>query len=91
MDVTLIDYKSWEAEQGTTIDLSNSSLDGIAAHTSSAYRKASEMLNARGHLEDLVSKQELTDLERLQEYMVCKQQCCLVLYLSRLSNSSWTN
>lgn len=69
LDATLIAYKSWEAEQGTSIDLSNSSLDGIAGHTSSAYRKALEMLNARVHFEDLVSNQESTDLERLQEYM----------------------
>lgn len=70
MEVTLLAYKSWEAEQGTSIDLNNSSLDGIAANTSSAYQKALEMLNTRVHLEDLVSKQESTDLERLQEYMV---------------------
>ncbi|KAK1370555.1 Squamous cell carcinoma antigen recognized by T-cells 3 [Heracleum sosnowskyi] len=69
LNVTLIAYKSWEAEQGTGIDPNNSSLDGIAAHTSSAYQKALEMLNTRVHLEDLVSKQESTDLERLQEYM----------------------
>ena len=70
MEVTLLAYKSWEAEQGTSIDLNNSSLDGIAANTSSAYQKALEMLNTRVHFEDLVSKQESTDLERLQEYMV---------------------
>uniref|UniRef100_A0A166I0D0 RRM domain-containing protein n=1 Tax=Daucus carota subsp. sativus TaxID=79200 RepID=A0A166I0D0_DAUCS len=69
LEVTLLAYKSWEAEQGTSIDLNNSSLDGIAANTSSAYQKALEMLNTRVHLEDLVSKQESTDLERLQEYM----------------------
>lgn len=72
LEVTLLAYKSWEADQGTSIDLNNNSLDGIAEHTSYAYQKALEMLNTRVHLEDLVSKQESTDIERLQEYMVCE-------------------
>lgn len=66
---TLLTYKAWEAEEGTILDANSSSLDGIASHVSSAYQKALEMLNARAHLEEQVSRQEAPDSERLQQYM----------------------
>ncbi|THG04523.1 hypothetical protein TEA_010714 [Camellia sinensis var. sinensis] len=66
---TLLAYKAWEAEQGNVLDASSSDLDGISAHVASAYQKALEMLNARVHFEEQISKKDIPDMERLQEYM----------------------
>ncbi|KAK3007834.1 hypothetical protein RJ639_014336 [Escallonia herrerae] len=66
---TLLTYKAWEAEQGTTLDVHSSNLDGISAHVASAYQKALEMFNARANFEERVSKQDLPDSERLQQFM----------------------
>ncbi|KAM7276228.1 hypothetical protein ACFE04_018094 [Oxalis oulophora] len=40
---TLLAYKSWEAEQGTTLDAETSDLDGVPPKAASAYKKALEM------------------------------------------------
>ncbi|CAL5380029.1 unnamed protein product [Camellia sinensis] len=66
---TLLAYKAWEAERGNVLDASSSDLDGISAHVASAYQKALEMLNARVHFEEQISKKDIPDMERLQEYM----------------------
>ncbi|KAI7984224.1 putative low-specificity L-threonine aldolase 1 [Camellia lanceoleosa] len=66
---TPLAYKAWEAEQGNVLDASSSDLDGISAHVASAYQKALEMLNARVHFEEQISKKDIPDMERLQEYM----------------------
>ncbi|PSS00319.1 Squamous cell carcinoma antigen recognized by T-cells 3 like [Actinidia chinensis var. chinensis] len=67
---TLVAYKSWEAEQGSVLDVNNSSnLDVISSHIASAYQKALEMLDARILFEERIFRQDVSDMERLQEYM----------------------
>ncbi|GFY94663.1 similar to EMBRYO DEFECTIVE 140 [Actinidia rufa] len=67
---TLVAYKSWETEQGIVPDANSSNLDGISSHIASAYQKALEMLDARVLFEERISRQDVSDMERLQEYMV---------------------
>ncbi|PSS19003.1 Squamous cell carcinoma antigen recognized by T-cells 3 like [Actinidia chinensis var. chinensis] len=66
---TLVAYKSWETEQGIVPDANSSNLDGISSHIASAYQKALEMLDARVLFEERISRQGVSDMERLQEYM----------------------
>lgn len=44
---TLLTYKTWEAEHGNTLDVTNSTTDGISPHVASAYQKALDMLTER--------------------------------------------
>ena len=67
---TLAAYKSWEAEQGSVPDVNSSNLDGISSHIASAYQKALEMLDARVLFEERIFRLDVSDMERLQEYMV---------------------
>ena len=67
----LLSYKAWETEQGNVLDVNTSDLDGISSHVASAYQKALEMLDARAHLEEQISKRYAIDSERLQSFMVC--------------------
>lgn len=76
MRSTLLAYKGWEVEQGKTLDTKSSDLDGIPSHVASAYHKALEMYNARIHLEEQISRQDVSDSERLQQFMVCSIQNC---------------
>lgn len=69
MNSTLIAYKSWEVELGNFHDVSIDPIDGYP-HVASAYQKALEMYNARIHLEEQISSQDISDSERLQQYMV---------------------
>ncbi|KAK9217106.1 hypothetical protein WN943_005731 [Citrus x changshan-huyou] len=62
-------YKSWEVEQGADLDVESSNLDGISSNVASAYQKALEMCNARAHLEEQISRQDLSDSEKFQQYM----------------------
>ncbi|XP_052192955.1 uncharacterized protein LOC127801673 isoform X2 [Diospyros lotus] len=66
---TLLAYKSWEVEQRNAVNDNSNDLDGIPSHVASSYKKALEMLNARIHFEEQISKQTVPDVERLQEYM----------------------
>ncbi|CAK9177693.1 unnamed protein product [Ilex paraguariensis] len=65
----LLLYKAWETEQGNGLDVNTSDLDGISSHVASAYQKALEMLDARAHLEEQISKRDAIDSERLQSFM----------------------
>ncbi|CAM8976844.1 unnamed protein product [Rhodiola kirilowii] len=56
-------YKAWEVEQGT------SSLDGISPLVASAYQKALQMYNARAPFEEKISENDISDPERLQNFM----------------------
>lgn len=69
---TLANYKLWEAEQGNTSDITdmNSELDGVPANVVSAYQKALEIYNARRTYEDELSKNDASDADRLQSFMV---------------------
>ncbi|KAG8364024.1 hypothetical protein BUALT_Bualt19G0083200 [Buddleja alternifolia] len=66
---TLLTYKAWEADQGSSVDCNSSELDGLSPHLVSTYQKALEMLNARVDLEEKISKKDV-DTEKLQEFMV---------------------
>ncbi|XP_059648322.1 uncharacterized protein LOC132294468 [Cornus florida] len=66
---TLLAYKAWEAEQGNAFDVNSSDLDGISSHVSSAYKKATDMLNARVRLEEQISLQDIPHLDRLTQFM----------------------
>ncbi|KAH9750209.1 EMBRYO DEFECTIVE 140 [Citrus sinensis] len=67
---TLLAYKSWEVEQGAVLDVESSNLDGISSNVASAYQKALEMCNARAHVEEQISRQDLSDSEKFQQYMI---------------------
>lgn len=78
MSSTLLTYKAWEAEQGSVVDNDPSSLDGLPPHIASAYQKALEMLKLRTNFEEQIAqKEDASDSERLQEFMVCMY--CLVI------------
>jgi RNA recognition motif-containing protein len=67
---TLLTYKAWEAEQGNnSLQLNTDSLDGIPSHVASSYQKALEILTARTHLEDQISRHDSSDSEKLQNFM----------------------
>ena len=51
-----------------------SRFDRIASHVSSAFRQALQIFFTGVHIEELLSKRELIDKERLLLYMVCKVQ-----------------
>ncbi|KAI3445538.1 hypothetical protein Pfo_002203 [Paulownia fortunei] len=65
---TLLSYKAWEADHGSSNDVNSRELDGLSSHVVSVYQKALEMLNARAHLEEKISKKD-NDSEKLQEFM----------------------
>ncbi|KAH9750145.1 EMBRYO DEFECTIVE 140 [Citrus sinensis] len=56
-------------KQGAVLDAESSNLDGISSNVASAYQKALEMCNARAHLEEQISRQDLSDSEKFQQYM----------------------
>ncbi|KAL0357247.1 UNVERIFIED_CONTAM: Squamous cell carcinoma antigen recognized by T-cells 3 [Sesamum calycinum] len=65
---TLLAYKAWEADHESSIDVNSEELEGLPSHVVSAYQKALEMLNARSHLEEQISKKDV-DSEKLEEFM----------------------
>ncbi|KAK7258271.1 hypothetical protein RIF29_23842 [Crotalaria pallida] len=67
MTLTFTAYTTWEAEQGNLE--STDALVHIPPHVASAYHKALDMYNARKHLEQQISNQDIPDSERLQHYM----------------------
>ncbi|CAB4298142.1 unnamed protein product [Prunus armeniaca] len=69
MRSTLLDYKAWEVDQGNILNAGSSDLDGISSHVASAYKKALEMYNARVHLEEQICRQDMSDSEKLQNFM----------------------
>lgn len=70
MNSTLMSYKTWEVEQGNLHNVSVCLIDSYP-HVASAYQKALEMYNARVCFEEQISIQNISDSERLQQYMVC--------------------
>lgn len=73
MSSTLKAYQTWEVEQGNLHNVESIDLVDIHPHVASAYQKALEMYNARIHLEEQISSQDISDSERLQQYMVYLQ------------------
>uniref|UniRef100_A0A0D9X3S6 RRM domain-containing protein n=1 Tax=Leersia perrieri TaxID=77586 RepID=A0A0D9X3S6_9ORYZ len=68
MESVLVEYKSWEAEQGNANDPS-SNFDGVPSTVLSAYKKATEMYNARKQYEDQLSNADASDGDKLQEFL----------------------
>ncbi|CAN4108217.1 unnamed protein product [Withania somnifera] len=66
---TLLTYKAWEAEQGANLDVESSNLDGISPHVAALYQKALDMMNARTHHENQISRKAAPESERLQHFM----------------------
>ncbi|PON82151.1 HAT (Half-A-TPR) repeat [Trema orientale] len=69
MRSTLLSYKAWEMEQGSVLDSQSGDLDGVSSHVASAYQKALDMYNARVNLEQNISTQDKSDMERFQEFV----------------------
>ncbi|XP_021888204.1 squamous cell carcinoma antigen recognized by T-cells 3 isoform X2 [Carica papaya] len=65
----LLGYKAWEVEQGSKLDSESSNVDGIPSHIASAYQKALDMFHARIHLEEQISKKDISDTEKFQQFM----------------------
>lgn len=72
MKSTLLGYKAWEVEQGGSLDVESDSLDGVPSHVASAYQKALELYDDRICFEEQISKQDVSDSERLKQFMVCR-------------------
>uniref|UniRef100_A0A2N9HBT0 RRM domain-containing protein n=1 Tax=Fagus sylvatica TaxID=28930 RepID=A0A2N9HBT0_FAGSY len=70
MKSTLQAYKAWEVEQGKVLDVESSELDGISSHVATAYQRALEGYNARVHLEEQISRQDISDSEKLQQFLI---------------------
>ncbi|CAI0376799.1 unnamed protein product [Linum tenue] len=69
LESTLLDYKAWEVEQGSTLNAESSDLDGVPTHVVSAYRKAMEIYKARVGLEEQIFKKGISEEEKLQHFM----------------------
>jgi len=70
MESTLVEYKSWEAEQGNAND-PGSTFDGVPSNVTSAYKKANDMYNERKQYEDQLSSAGASEADKLQEFLVC--------------------
>ncbi|KAJ9159110.1 hypothetical protein P3X46_024637 [Hevea brasiliensis] len=66
---TFLAYKAWEVEQGNVLDAESNDIDGIPSHVASAYQKAMEMCNARVQHEEQISKEDISEIEKLQNFM----------------------
>jgi predicted PolB exonuclease-like 3'-5' exonuclease len=72
IESTLAEYKSWEAEEGSTKD-QDSQFDDVPPNVLSAYKKASEMYNARKQYEDQLSDTTESEINKLQVFLVWKR------------------
>ncbi|XP_047080347.1 squamous cell carcinoma antigen recognized by T-cells 3-like [Lolium rigidum] len=68
IESTLTEYKSWEAEEGSTKD-QDSQFDDVPPNVLSAYKKASEMYNARKQYEDQLSDTTESEINKLQVFL----------------------
>lgn len=66
---TLLAYKAWEVDQGIDLDAKSSEVDGLSSHLASAYQKAMEAYNARAPHEEQISMQNISDTEKIQNFM----------------------
>ncbi|KAE8688795.1 hypothetical protein F3Y22_tig00110956pilonHSYRG00244 [Hibiscus syriacus] len=66
---TLLAYKAWEVQQGNSHDTESDNDLGISSHVASAYQKAEEMYIARAQLEERITRQDVSESERFQNYM----------------------
>ncbi|XP_010529912.1 PREDICTED: squamous cell carcinoma antigen recognized by T-cells 3 [Tarenaya hassleriana] len=66
---TLSAYKAWEVEQGVDLDVESDDLSKISPQVAAAYKKASNMYNDRTHLEEQVSRKDLSEADKFQQYL----------------------
>ncbi|ESQ54904.1 hypothetical protein EUTSA_v10024416mg [Eutrema salsugineum] len=66
---TLIAYKAWESEQGIDLDNESDDLSKVSPQAAVAYKKAQQMYSERAHLEGNISKKDLSDTEKFQQFM----------------------
>uniref|UniRef100_A0A1J3I6W5 Squamous cell carcinoma antigen recognized by T-cells 3 n=1 Tax=Noccaea caerulescens TaxID=107243 RepID=A0A1J3I6W5_NOCCA len=66
---TLIAYKTWELEQGIDLDIGSDDLSKVSPQVAVAYKKAQQMYSERAHLEENISKKDLSDVEKFQQFM----------------------
>ncbi|KAK8581397.1 hypothetical protein V6N12_071622 [Hibiscus sabdariffa] len=66
---TLLAYKAWEVEQGNSLDAESDNVLEISSYVATAYQKAEEMYKARAHLEDQITRRDVSESERFQHYM----------------------
>lgn len=57
-------------EQRNDLAVESSDLDGVPSHIASAYQRALEGYNARVHLEEQILRQDMSESEKFQQYMV---------------------
>ncbi|KAG9130341.1 hypothetical protein Leryth_004260 [Lithospermum erythrorhizon] len=66
---TLIAYEAWETEQ-STIGINSGDTGCLPSHVATAHKKALDVLSDRMHLEEQISKKDLAESEKLQQYMI---------------------
>ncbi|KAK1274923.1 Heterogeneous nuclear ribonucleoprotein 1 [Acorus gramineus] len=66
---TLLAYKHWEAEQGGIDEIGSGELDGIPPNVASSYQKAMDAYTTRAPYEELISKGNVSNVERIQHFM----------------------
>ncbi|CAG7887499.1 squamous cell carcinoma antigen recognized by T-cells 3 [Brassica rapa] len=66
---TLTTYKAWELEQGTDLDIGSDDLSKVSPQVAVANKKALQMYSERAHLEENISKKDLSDTEKFQHLM----------------------
>uniref|UniRef100_A0A2P2M5T0 Suppressor of forked domain-containing protein n=1 Tax=Rhizophora mucronata TaxID=61149 RepID=A0A2P2M5T0_RHIMU len=66
---TLLSFKAWEVKHGNVLDALSGDLDGISSHVASAYQKAMEMYIVRVHHEEQISRKDVSDTEKFQNFM----------------------
>lgn len=71
MSSTLTAYKTWELEQGIDLDIGSDDLSKVSPQVDVANKKAQQMYSERAHLEENISKKDLSDVEKFQQFMVC--------------------
>lgn len=77
---TLIAYKAWELEQGIDLDIGSDDLSKVSPQVASANKKALLMYSERAHLEGHISKKDLSDTEKFQQFMVCMVSCAVDVF-----------
>lgn len=60
-----------EGEHGCVLEVKSNDSDRVPSQVASAYQRALDMYNARVQLEKQISRQDTTDTERLNQYIVC--------------------
>ncbi|KAL0873421.1 hypothetical protein Bca101_023126 [Brassica carinata] len=82
---TLTTYKAWELEQGTDLDIGSDDLSKVSPQVAVANKKAQQMYSERAHLEENISKEDLSDTEKFQQFMVRMAYCASYIKFEQTS------